>query len=581
LLIYFAVNKKMSTIRLDLNTNDYITPSQGCINPIFQTPATTTTSTNSQQPLIGGPKISLSLDDIPIIQKPIIPTPQIKAQISLSDCLACSGCVTSAETVLIQAQSVDKLLNQIEHFDIRVVTISPQARASIATRFGVDVVTAQGKIETFLRNCLGIHHILDMGQVFHDISLLETAAEFVHRYRQQQLNTSTTPSLLPLLTSSCPGWVCYVEKEKPEAIPYLSSAKSGQQIAGILLKDALMTAYSSSSNNNNNISIYHLCIMQCPDKKLEASRPEFNNNNNYGPDVDCVLTATEFCDLMLRLSPLSHNNIIPTANKSSKSNEKIYQDQLLDEIFNSLPSTTTTTVINNTTSNLIESLFMDYYHGSDNSNQLLLPTGEDVQAGGSGGYLSFVFRFAAKQLFNVDIPSGPLPLRQGNNPDIQTIELEIEGRSVLRFTACYGFRNIQTIVRKLNSTSSSSLPHFVEIMACPGGCTNGGGQIGPKSVAILQQQQNNHEITSTQLQDFDRRLLSQRVRATLSNSSHVIYRSPLVNEKVAHLYKTFIKGDPYESEVSKQFFHTVGAFKAVPKMIDAFGGISNGNVTNW
>ena len=118
-------------------------------------------------------------------------------------------------------------------------------------------------------------------------------------------------------------------------------------------------------------------------------------------------------------------------------------------------------------------------------------------AGTSGGFGEFVFRHAASTLFGVDdLPPGPLPWRAGRNGDVREISLEMvapgkrrrqegggekeqegSGTVVLRASLHYGFRNIQTLVTKIKAGSSHSLPHFVEVMACPSGCVNGGGQL--------------------------------------------------------------------------------------------------------
>jgi cytochrome oxidase assembly protein ShyY1 len=139
---------------------------------------------------------------------------------------------------------------------------------------------------------------------------------------------------LPLLTSSCPGWICFVEKTHPEAIPYLSTVKSPQQVMGSLVKsctarsgavanaaqeqrqeteqDVAMDISSSGvvslgattveeasakevgSSVRTTPRVYHLTIMPCPDKKLEASRKDFEAKVDGGSaDVDCVLTTNE------------------------------------------------------------------------------------------------------------------------------------------------------------------------------------------------------------------------------------------------------------------------------------------------
>ena len=61
------------------------------------------------------------------------------------------------------------------------------------------------------------------------------------------------------------------------------------------------------------------------------------------------------------------------------------------------------------------------------------------------------------------------------NADFKEVSLEVGGRTVMRFAAAYGFRNIQTLVRKIKRQACEY--DYVEVMACPSGCLNGGGQI--------------------------------------------------------------------------------------------------------
>ena len=65
----------------------------------------------------------------------------------------------------------------------------------------------------------------------------------------------------------------------------------------------------------------------------------------------------------------------------------------------------------------------------------------------AGGYLQYIFRTAARELFGVDVPwDQPLHLKTLRNADFQEVSLEHDGRTLLRFALAYGFRNIQTIV---------------------------------------------------------------------------------------------------------------------------------------
>lgn len=85
------------------------------------------------------------------------------------------------------------------------------------------------------------------------------------------------------------GWVCYAEKTHGNLIiPHISTTKSPQQIMGSLVKDHLAHQMGKTPD-----SVYHVTLMPCYDKKLEASREDFFNQKLQTRDVDCVVTASE------------------------------------------------------------------------------------------------------------------------------------------------------------------------------------------------------------------------------------------------------------------------------------------------
>jgi iron only hydrogenase large subunit-like protein len=128
-----------------------------------------------------------------------------------------------------------------------------------------------------------------------------------------------------------------------------------------------------------------------------------------------------------------------------------------------------------------------------------------AQLGSSGGYADYIFAAAAAELFGVDVSaaaadgsvsaaaangssssSSKLPWKVLRNADMQELQLlNPDGQPLLRFALAYGFRNIQTIVRQIKM---GRCPYdYVEVMACPSGCLNGGGQIkAPKGVTTAQ-----------------------------------------------------------------------------------------------
>ncbi|KAJ7532221.1 hypothetical protein O6H91_14G078000 [Diphasiastrum complanatum] len=185
--------------------------------------------------------------------------------------------------------------------------------------------------------------------------------------------------------------------------------------------------------------IYHVTIMPCYDKKLEASRDDFvfaiertgdKEQGSVGPqltEVDSVLTSGEIVDLL----------------QAKKIDFRALAEVPLDRMLTNIDEE-------------------DHLYG--------VP-------GGSGGYAECIFRHAAWTLFGKEF-SGSLEFKILRNADFREMTLELDGKTMLRFACAYGFRNIQNLVRKIKAGKCEY--HFVEIMACPAGCLNGGGQIKPK-----------------------------------------------------------------------------------------------------
>ncbi|XP_038182619.1 cytosolic iron-sulfur assembly component 3 isoform X2 [Arvicola amphibius] len=346
--------------------DDFIGPSQNCIKPVKV----------DKKPGSGIAKIHIEDDGSYLQVNSDGRTQKLeKAKVSLNDCLACSGCVTSAETVLITQQSHEELQKVLDANKVAapgeqrlvVVSISPQSRASLAARFQLDPSDTARKLTAFFKK-IGVHFVFDT-TFARNFSLLESQREFVRRFRGQE----NSKEALPMLASACPGWICYAEKTHGNFIlPYISTARSPQQVMGSLVKD-----FFAQQQHLTPDKIYHVTVMPCYDKKLEASRPDFFNQDYQTRDVDCVLT-----------------------------------------------------------------------------------TGE-------------VFRLLEEEGVSL-VELEPVPL-DGLNKDFQEVTLKREGQVLLRFAVAYGFRNIQNLVQKLKRGRCPY--HYVEVMACPSGCLNGGGQL--------------------------------------------------------------------------------------------------------
>ncbi|KAM3961776.1 putative cytosolic Fe-S cluster assembly factor GL21135 [Aphomia sociella] len=399
--------------------DDFITPSQECIKPVTIEKKKTKT----------GAKIKIGEDGYFDISNGKEQKLQ-KVEITLADCLACSGCITSAESVLVTRQSQEELLRVFserkytdnkgvtKNVSLVVISLSAQPTLSLAARYKLTPEDATKKLAGYFKS-LGADLVLDM-TVAEDLSLLEAQQEFLQRYNNQQ--NEPTAKHLPMLASSCPGWVCYAEKTHGNFIlPYISSTKSPQQIMGSLVKQYLSKCKEVSPGE-----IYHVTFMPCYDKKLEASREDFYSDMLSSHDVDCVITAIEL-------------------------------EQMLDNSGRSLSA--------------VEASDLDWPWTENEAPPML----RRHIGSGSGGYADHVFLYAAEQLFGHS--NAPLVYRTLRNPDFREVTLENDGKEVLRFAIANGFRNIQNLVQKLKRGKSPY--HYVEVMACPSGCLNGGAQVRP------------------------------------------------------------------------------------------------------
>ena len=365
------------------------------------------------------------------------------AQISLADCLACSGCITSAESVLVNAQSSEKfiaMLAEKPHEEAPlVVSLSPQAVASLATHFGLSLQQTTRKLCAFFTEQFGAAAVLDETVGF-EISVAQVTEDFLARLEKAKtLDAKARKQVLPLLASECPGWVCYAEKTHPETLPNICTAKSA------------MTIVAEMAKRHFGKQCIHASVQPCFDKKLEASRSDFRAEDGSEQDVDIVLATTEVIDLIGKRSvDFSALPELPLADLMARCTAKPFSD--------------------------VERAAWAREDG---------PFVPETLTSCGGGYLENAMRTACVRLFGVpvdDTEAVKITQVKGRNADLREYVLKVRDGEPLRFAFAYGFRNIQNVVRKIKTGTCNY--HFVEIMACPHACVNGGGQIKPpKEVA--------------------------------------------------------------------------------------------------
>ena len=485
----------MSAILSADDLNDFISPGVACIKPIEKLP----TQQEQSNPY------EVTTEDKILADKPP------SASISLTDCLACSGCVTSAEAVLISLQSHTEVLSTLDahpSLDVRkhlpgsangqapdqpglrlfVASVSPQVRASLAATYHISESQAGHMIEQLLSGPLGLPSGGQYGSGFTyvvDTNRMREACLVLGGDEVAQSMTGISTAARPILTSACPGWICYAEKTHPHVLPHLSKLKSPQALTGTLLKSIL-----SKSLGIHSSQIWHLAIMPCFDKKLEASREELTDrwwandehiNDSMPPvrDVDCVITSRELVTL---------------------ANERGIN--LASLPFTPLPNEYRVPFPDYTISRFLFPKPRRRHHEHRNSAQ-------STAAGTSGGYLYHII--ASQQSLH---PGSTIQTQRGRNADVVEYTLvSSTQQTLLKCARFYGSRNIQNLVRKLEPVRGSRLPGvvaarrkegmsskrnggaagsrgseyaYVEVMACPGGCTSGGGQIRMDEAIALQ-----------------------------------------------------------------------------------------------
>ena len=613
------------------NVDDYVAPSQACINPLFSVPGSKDTSDEkgaaAVNPSSQGPnnhdrssepdktngtsneavgvrrrgrrKRTALTSETDSSSKPTVPKesetsdPKSIVQASLADCLACSGCVTTTETVLIEEQhslSVlrDLLLkptdNSSQKQQVFVVTMSPAAWADLLRQAGLsppdneqDLWTHKRQFSSILKQLLNISCVLD-GNLPLTWSLEESAKEFCDAFRrkqklQQELsNDPPTPSLHhqyqqklwpsralskgslqfksdtdelltiqvdptkapasstapPLLSASCPAVVCLVEKTAHLAVPHLASTASPMSLAGAWLKQQ-QSASTYENDINPSPKIYHIAVMPCHDKKLEASRTDFQSATNE-KDVDMVITTAE-CWKLLEKSNQSDHSLLELFQQSALA---IVGDQL---DIQSIP----------------DSNGLLLAHITQTKSATTGESSDDPFVSASGGYADYIFQKACMDLFGVKVDRVPWEpgtwhtdatnssvkrsarmaaassrrkdfyqailykriVTQGDGASTETFTLEREEHSekdesiasiqrepVLCFAIAYGMQTLQRILKPFdNQNSSETTPplqfDYVEAMACPSGCINGGGQLRISSKELPTQTKNRLSETRT------------------------------------------------------------------------------------
>lgn len=218
--------------------------------------------------------------------------------------------------------------------------------------------------------------------------------------------------VLPMITSCSPGWIKYCEHYYPDMLDHLSTCKSPQQMSGAIIK----TWYAEKMGIDPK-DIVVVGIMPCTAKKFETKRDD-QAASGY-PDVDYSLTTREL------------GRMIESAG--------IYFKHLPDEEFD---------------------------------NPLGDSTGAAVIFGATGGVMEAALRTAVEKLSGEELKSPDFTEVRGTE-GIKEASYTVNGMEI-KVCVVSGLANANTIMEKVKNGTADY--HFIEIMGCPGGCVNGGGQ---------------------------------------------------------------------------------------------------------
>ncbi|HZL64445.1 MAG TPA: NADH-dependent [FeFe] hydrogenase, group A6 [Thermoleophilia bacterium] len=361
-------------------------------------------------------------------------------------CINCGQCVNRCPTGALYARDeTDAVWAAIDDPTKHVVIqTAPAPRSAMGELFGLEPGTpVTFEMNTALRRA-GFDMVFDTNFTA-DLTIIEEGTELIQRL-YGALVSGDKDVALPQFTSCSPGWVKYLEHFYPEYLPNASSAKSPQQMFGALIK-----TYYAQKLDIDPANIVSCALMPCSAKKFECNRPEMHDSGFK--DVDFGLTTREL-GKMFKEAGLH----VPSLPKSD-----------FDDPFG---TATGSGVIFGATGGVMESALRTVIE---------LVTGEKVESIYEHGDIIPLRGFEGVRYAEITIPKvGPVPeILAHLVPDWKWLD----GVTV-KVAVAHGTANAKKVMDDIKAGGKFSQCHFIEFMACPGGCLGGGGQPIPTTPEI-------------------------------------------------------------------------------------------------
>jgi NADP-reducing hydrogenase subunit HndD len=361
-------------------------------------------------------------------------------------CINCGQCVNRCPTGALYAKDeTDAVWAAIDDPEKHVVIqTAPAPRAAMGELFGLEPgnpVTFE--MNTALRRA-GFDKVFDTNFTA-DLTIIEEGTELIQRLYGALVQGDASVAL-PQFTSCSPGWVKYLEHFYPEYLPNASSAKSPQQMFGALIK-----TYYADKMGVDPASIVSCALMPCSAKKFECNRPEMHDSGFK--DVDFGITTREL-GKMFKEAGLH----VPSLPKSD-----------FDDPFG---SATCSGVIFGATGGVMEAALRTV---------LEMVTGEKVESIYDHGDIIPVRGFEGVRYAELTVPKvGPVPeIIAHLVPNWDWLN-----GATLKVAVAHGTANAKKVMEDIKAGGKFSECHFIEFMACPGGCLGGGGQPIPTNAEI-------------------------------------------------------------------------------------------------
>jgi NADH-quinone oxidoreductase subunit G len=341
--------------------------------------------------------------------------PAADVKLGEGPCIKCGQCSAHCPVGAIYendqtAEVWEALLKTGDDAKTCVVQIAPAVRVALGEAFGLPPGTnLTRKIYTALRR-LGFDVIFDTNFAA-DLTIMEEGTELVKRLTKGE-------GEIPLITSCCPAWVDYLEKYYGDMIPNFSTAKSPQQMMGVMIK-----TYYAQKASLDPAKVFSVSIMPCTAKKFENGRDKTMYASGQ-KDVDVTLTTRELARMIKQAG--------------------------IDLL------------------NLPE---------SEPDSPMGPNTGAGVIFGATGGVMEAALRTAYSLLTGSDLKDVNFTGVRGIS-GIKEASVHIAG-SEIRVAVAHQMGNIAQVldmVRKAKAEGKEVPWHFIEVMACRGGCIGGGGQ---------------------------------------------------------------------------------------------------------